>query len=94
MTARWKQIPEGTYTFPNYLFRPSMYPITYGYFIGNVPPVILNRLPSITGSLEKYDVKILLVDDYLLSKLPVDVAMYINEHYSRVKGDAEMMLPK
>jgi hypothetical protein len=94
VTTRWQQIPAGTYTFPNYLFRPSMYPITYGYFIGNVPPVILDRLPSITRSLEKYNVKILLVDDYLMSKLPGDVAAYITDHYSRVPGDGEMMKPK
>lgn len=94
MTNRWQQIPAGTYTFPNYLFRPSMYPITYGYFIGNVPPVILDRLPSITGSLEKYDVKILLVDDYLMSKLPGDVTTYITDHYSRIPGDTEMMKRK
>lgn len=92
VTKRWQQIPEGTYTFPNYLFRPSMYPITYGYFIGNVPPVILNRLPPITARIEEYDVQYLLVDDYLMGKLPAPVRTYITAHYARVPGDNELMV--
>lgn len=92
VTKRWKEIPEGSYTFPNYLFRPSMYPITYGYFIGNVPPVILNRLPSITKKLEEHKVQYLLIDDYLMNKLSPEVQTYIRMHYARVPGDPELML--
>jgi hypothetical protein len=94
MKKRWEQIPEGTYTFPNYLFRPSMFPITYGYFIGNVPPVILNRLPSIIKRIEQHNVQYLLVDDYLMGKLPEDVRIYIQNRYTRVPGDGELMTPK
>lgn len=94
ITNRWKQIPEGTVTFPNFLFRPAIYPVTYGYFVGNVPPVILNRLPSITSRIEQYKVPYLLIDDYLMSKLPVDVQEYVKEKYSRVPGDGELMTRK
>lgn len=94
ITNRWKQIPEGTLTFPNFLFRPAMYPVTYGYFVGNVPPVILNRLPSITARLEQYKVPYLLIDSYLMSKLPVDVQDYVNQKYDHVSGDNELMTRK
>jgi len=93
-TNRWLQIPEGTYTFPNYLFRPSIFPVTYGYFIGNVPPAILNRLPNIPARIEQYQIPFLLVDEYLMSKLPVEVAAYIQNHYTRVDGDGELMTRK
>ena len=89
---RWSQIPPGTYTFPNFLFRPSAYPITYMYFLGNVPPVILNRLPPIPQRLEQYHVKILIINDYLMSKLSPDVVSYIQSHYRRVEGDDEIMV--
>lgn len=87
----WNRIPPGTYTFPNFLFRPSAYPITYMYFLGNVPPVILNRLPPIPERLEQYHVPILIVNDYLMNKLPADAVSYIQSHYQRIPGDNEFM---
>lgn len=89
---RWSQIPPSTYTFPNFLFRPLAYPITYMDFIGNFPPAILNRLPPIPERLEKYHVKILIINDYLMSKLAPDVVSYIQSHYRRIVGDDEIMV--
>lgn len=94
ISAIWDKVPEGSYTFPNMLFRPSMYPVTYGYHLGNVPSVILNRLPPIVASLQKYDVRFLLVDDYLMSKLAPDVQVYIKANYTRVPGFNELMIKK
>lgn len=94
VNKRWAQIPEGSYSFPNLLFRPSIHPITYEYFFGNVPPVILDRLPSVTERMEKYHVNKLLVDDYLMGKLPIDIQSYIMQNYQRVPGDSELWLRK
>jgi len=94
ITNRWATIPPNTYTFPNFLFRPTIHPITYGYFYGNVPLVIRNRLPSVIDRIKVHDVKTLLVDGYLMSKLPEDIQAYITNNYSRVPGDDELMVKK
>ncbi len=90
----WAQIPPTESVFPNYLFRPPSYPVPFGYFIGNVPPVIMNRLPSITQMLEEKKLQHLVLDDYTRALLPDDVELYISDHYARVGDDKELMVRK
>jgi hypothetical protein len=91
---RWSQIPPTEATFPNMLFRPALYPIPFGYFIGNVPESILNRLPSIPKVLETKNVQHVILDEYALSLLPYETRTYITDHYTRIPGDSELMIKK
>lgn len=77
----WQIIPKNEYVFPNYLFRPLAYPITYGLFLGDVPAQILNKYPRISVFLEKKRVKYLLLNDYTLNFLPTSEQKYIREKY-------------
>lgn len=89
--ARWSQIPENEPIFPGFLFRPSVYPVPFGYFIGNVPASITNRLPSIPDTLERLQLKHLILDDYTFVRLPEIAQTYITNHYTRVPGDNALM---
>ena len=89
--TRWSQIPENEPIFPGYLFRPSVYPVPYGYYIGNIPASVFARLPSIPDTLEKHQLKHLILDDYTMVRLPQNAQVYITSHYTRVPGDNELM---
>ncbi len=89
--TRWRQIPVSEPVFPGFLFRPSVYPVPYGYYIGNIPASVFTRLPSIADTLEKHQLKHLILDDYTLVRLPQDAQAYITSHYTRVAGDNALM---
>jgi len=89
--ARWNQIPANEPIFPGFLFRPQVYPVPFGYYIGNVPASITSRLPSIPNMLERLQLKHLILDEYTLVRLPADAQVYIRSHYTRVPGDNELM---
>jgi hypothetical protein len=91
--SRWKQIPVNEAVFPGYLFRPPSYPIPYGGYIGDVPKTILGRFPDIVQILETKNPHVLL-DENTLNHLPDDVILYFSENYTRVPGDAELMVRK
>lgn len=91
---RFTQIAPSESVFPNFLFRPPIYPVPFGYYIGNVPEIILNRLPDIPKLLEDKKVKKLLFDEYTFGLMPERIQTYITEHYSRVSGDPELMIRK
>jgi hypothetical protein len=88
---RWRQIPENEPIFPGYLFRPSVYPVPYGFYIGNVSTLAFTHLPSIADTLDKRQLKHLIIDDYTLGLLPADAQEYITGRYTRVTGDNELM---
>jgi 4-amino-4-deoxy-L-arabinose transferase-like glycosyltransferase len=90
----WHIIPPNEAVFPNYLFRPPSYPVPFGYFIGNVPPAILARLPSITGMLETKKLKHLVLDDYTMKTLQPDVQRYIADHYARLAANSAIWVRK
>ncbi|OGG08423.1 hypothetical protein A3D05_06280 [Candidatus Gottesmanbacteria bacterium RIFCSPHIGHO2_02_FULL_40_24] len=79
----WRQIPENQYVYPNLLFRPPVYPLTYGVFIGDIPPALLSRFPKISYSLEKHQVKYLLVTEYILGFHPKEAQDYIRKNYQK-----------
>ncbi len=91
---RFAQIGPTEPIFPNFLFRPPVYPVPFGYYIGNVPESIMNRLPDIPTMLEKQKVGKLLFDEYTFSLMPENVKTYVTEHYYRVAGDPELMVRK
>lgn len=86
----WRKIPADKSAFPALLFRPPVYPVPFGYYLGNVPDPILSRLPPIPETLEAKRVQFLLIDDYLWSLLKPDVQSYITNHYVREQGDPEL----
>ena len=87
---RWSQIPELAYTFPNLLFRFPSHPIIAGYFYGDIPDKLLNRLPSVSLSLEEKKVPYLFLSSSYMNYLKTDVQAYINTHYKRVPGDEDL----
>jgi len=91
---RLAQIEPTESVFPNYLFRPPVYPVPFGYYIGNVPEPILNRLPDIPNMLETKKIQKLLFDEYTFSLMPERIRTYITDHYYRVAGDPELMIRK
>lgn len=86
----WSKIPESALVFPHFLFRPPVYPVPYGYFIGNVPAEIFARLPDIPSVLEKKKVPFLFLSDYAFGLLPKTARDYMSTHYERVAGDEEL----
>ena len=91
---RLAQIAPSESVFPNFLFRPSVYPVPFGYYIGNVPESIMNRLPDIPAMLETKKIQKLLFDEYTFSLMPERIRTYMTENYTRVPGDPELMLRK
>ena len=82
----WDKVPENAYVFPNYLFRPLSYPLTYGTFIGDVPKYIIHRYGSIEKSIEEKKVPYLLVSDYILGFMDPYSQKYVRENY-HVRSD-------
>lgn len=87
----WQVIGPDEAVFPNLLFRPLAYPVPAGHFIGNIPKSILARFPKISESLEKNNVRHLLLSEYYFDHLPQDAQTYIRAHYRRVSGEDELM---
>ena len=92
ISMEWQQIPEQTATFPNLLFRPLAYPLTYGYFIGDIPSNILNRFPPITTVLENKKVQYLLINSYVMSYFSPSVQSYIVKHYQKTSFNDELWI--
>lgn len=91
---RFAQIADTESVFPNFLFRPPVYPVPFGYYIGNVPESIMSRLPDIPTMLNEKKIQKLLFDEYTFSLMPARVRDYVTEHYTRVPGDPELMMRK
>lgn len=79
----WRAIPEGKDVFPNFLFRPLIYPVYYGAFIGDLPKSILKKFPPIDSVLEERKVPFLLLDSYSLMYLDWKTRQYIDSHYHK-----------
>lgn len=77
----WSVIGADEAVFPNALFRPLAYPLPYGYFYADIPPEIISRYPPLDTVLENQKIRVLLVDDYFLEKLPERYRSYITAHY-------------
>lgn len=90
--ARWLQIPENVPTFPNFLFRPSVYPLTYGYFIGDIPADIIARFPPINKILVQKKVNFLLLNSFSMSYLSDSTQTNIDKNYQKVPGDDELWI--
>lgn len=93
-TKTWQIIPENEPVFPNTLFRPLSYPITYGAFLGDIPPQILKKLPKISDSLEKQKVKFLLLNKYTMNFLPPQEQKYIMTNYNTVNSEDGLRILK
>jgi hypothetical protein len=87
---RWTQIPKNAAVFPGFLFRPNVWPLFYGNFIGDFPKYLINRFPPIAETLEEKGVPYLLLSDFDMDYLPPDVVGYIRNHYEKVNGDLEL----
>jgi hypothetical protein len=74
------------------LFRPLIYPIPYGYFLGDIPKEILDRYPPPEAALERNAVRLLFMDDFYLSKLPLSTQSYIGSHYVRDQQTASILV--
>lgn len=91
LTRRWRQIPANEPVFPYYLFRPAVYPIA-GYTMGDVPNVIRRQFISPESALSTRHVRYILLDEYGLSQYDESTQIYIHAHYTRVPGDADLMI--
>lgn len=94
MTKRWSQIPSNTPVFGDVMFRPSVYPVSYGFFIGDLPTAALTTFPSLKSSIERYKLPKLILKDYALQFLKPEDQSYIKEHYTRITDDDELWVRK
>lgn len=78
----WSVIPDQEPTFPNYLFRLPGYPLTHGYFYGDIPQKILTRFGPVEKYLEEKQVKYLWLDDQYTQYLTASTKTYLRNHYS------------
>lgn len=83
----WQRIPPNVSTYPNFLFRPIIYPLPFGAFIGDVHPRILTRLGSVADALEKHQVRYVFFDPYSRSFHDRKTRDYIDAHYEQSPGD-------
>lgn len=90
ITKRWQELPPETPIFTNYLFRPLAYPISYGYFVGDMPQTALLRMPKLSSVIEQERLPRLLIGDYAFQFLNAEDRTYISTHYRRVPADAEL----
>ncbi len=86
----WSRIGPNELVFPHLIFRPPVYPVPFGYYIGNVHPSVLSRLPDILTILEKKRVLFVLADDYTLSFFNKNLQNYITTNYRRPQGEIEL----
>lgn len=94
MTKRWSQIPANSSVFGDVIFRPSVYPVSYGFFIGDLPTAALATFPSLASTIERYGLPKLILKDYALQFLKPEDQAYIKEHYTRVPEDDELWVRK
>lgn len=80
----WSQIPENAPVFPGFLYRPISYPITYGYYLGDIPQAIKNRYPSVPDVLEQQRTPYVLLDDQSIAAYGQDTERYIKSRYTRI----------
>jgi len=91
LMTRWKQVPPTEPVFPNYLFRPAVYPIAV-YQMGDVPPVIRQQFVKPEQELEAHHVKYILLDEPGLTTYDPSTQAYIRSRYQRVAGDRDLMI--
>lgn len=84
ITRRWQQIPENQPVFPDFLFRPSVYPISFGYGIGEIPEPILRRFIPISRAIEDNSLPFVLIDSYQLNLLPMKDKTYIETNFRSI----------
>lgn len=84
IVRRWQQIPENQAVFPDFLFRPSVYPISFGYGIGEIPLPILNRFIPITRAIDENTLPFVLIDSYQLNLLPPEYKGYIEQNFRSI----------
>ncbi len=84
----WQRIPSDVPTYPNFLFRPIIYPLPFGAFIGDVHPRILTRLGSVADALEKHQVRYVFLDSYSRSFHDGKTRDYIDAHYQQSPDNA------
>lgn len=90
---RWKVIPDGAKTFPNFLFRLSSFPLTYGYYLFDIPAPILSRYGTIAGSLKENRVDFVLFTPEEVNRLAVSDSAYIQTNY-RYDGALQLWIRK
>lgn len=92
LESLWKRVPEGTYTFPNLIFRPPVYPVLWG---STFAPYMRNRYPPVYKALEEKKVAILTgLDDTYFSYLDNETQSYIMTHYMKDPGDNRFWILK
>lgn len=94
LLRRWGQIPQNAEVFPNFVFRPSPYPLLYGAFYGDMPKSILNRFLPVEKVLEEKRVLYVLASESDLTYYSFQTEQYIQSSYQRVSGDEELWVRK
>jgi hypothetical protein len=91
-TRLWKQVPEGSFVFPNMLFRPIAYQLITGYFIGVRAPWLVARFPPMETVLEARQVRYLWLSDFDLSYLSPAMHLYIRSNFAKVQGESDLFI--
>ncbi len=88
----WKRVPDGTYTFPNLIFRPPVYPVLWG---STFAPYMRDRYKPVYKALEEKKVAILTgLDDTYFSYLDSESRSYIAAHYIKDSTDNRFWILK
>jgi len=86
LTAVWKDVPPNASVYPNIPFRPLVYPLMYGYYFHDLPPIVTRRLPPLVAALKKNPPEYIL-QTYEWKALPQDFFPYVFDNYHEtVKG--------
>lgn len=86
----WKIIPENEASFPNTLFRPIAYPLTFGTYLGDAPKKVFSRWPPLTDYLEQKQINYLILSDYDFMFIDPKTAIFIRDKYQIIAPDTNI----
>jgi len=92
LLRRWEIIDKQSSVYPYLLFRPLSQPILYGYFIPQVPPSIRSRYPTDLATVQKSDVRYLILSSYHLRFIDSETQAYIQDHFTQQSFDEELWI--
>lgn len=76
-----KIIPRSEPTYPNLLFHPVAYPLTYGTNFWDLPESILRRYGPVQKWLDGYNIKYILLGSYAMDFVDYQTKEYILDNY-------------
>lgn len=83
----WKVIPLNEASFPNTLFRPIAYPLTFGTYLGDAPKKVFSRWPPLTDYLEQKQINYLILSDYDFIFIDPKTATFIRDKYQIISPE-------